>query len=471
MIALGETGHVGLPRWAEAENPPPRTNVPATTVANPRESSTLPCFFPDHPAGHPIPDDGAGVGLCDQDETERILARIGEHRDDAGAGHPERIARCVRLLATRLGLSPAAVRMLGRASVLHDIGNVAIPDAILLKPGALTASEAAIMRTHVEHGMKLLAGCASPELHAAREIVATHHERWDGSGYPEGLEGDEIPLCGRIVAVADVFDALMHDRPDRAGLRLADAVARIAASAGTLFDPSVVKAFLTLDHAALLVEIARSSGIRPVAARPLRTLGLSGAAAALGVSASTVRRLADSGRVPCDRTAGGHRRFAISEVRAAMASVSSGAAPSVMSLAAPGDPLPAVAELLASHGPELVRLTAGVLYGGMPGWWTTGPALTHTNPWLRAVAGCAAAGDYATAIGATRRLMDQAEMAGTSRLERHRFLERFCDVVARRLPRSATTGHAGLRRLFAALQHSLLEDEPATRGGALAHAR
>jgi putative two-component system response regulator len=136
--------------------------------------------------------------------------------------------------------------LLRQAAPLHDVGKIAIPDRILLKPGRLTAEEFEEMRTHTTLGAEMLARPGFPLLEMAAEIALTHHERWDGSGYPAGLAGGDIPLVGRIVAVADVFDALTNERPYKDAWPLADAVAEIRDQSHLQFDPAVVDAFLAV---------------------------------------------------------------------------------------------------------------------------------------------------------------------------------------------------------------------------------
>jgi putative two-component system response regulator len=138
------------------------------------------------------------------------------------------------------------VTLLRHAAPLHDVGKLAIPDCILLKPGRLTPEEFDVMKTHAELGARLLSSGSSRVLQTAAVIAATHHERWDGAGYPKGLAGDAIPLVGRIVAVADVFDALTHDRPYKQAWPIERACAEIERSAGGQFDPRVVVAFRAL---------------------------------------------------------------------------------------------------------------------------------------------------------------------------------------------------------------------------------
>jgi len=152
-------------------------------------------------------------------------------------------------IGEELGLEACWLGDLRRAAPLHDIGKVSIPDAVLLKPARLTEAEMDIVRRHTTAGAAILAGSASPVLQMAEEIALTHHERWDGLGYPAGLRGRDIPLAGRIVAVADVFDALISERPYKDAWPVERAVAEIAAQAGRHFDPGVVAAFLAVQDA------------------------------------------------------------------------------------------------------------------------------------------------------------------------------------------------------------------------------
>jgi len=175
------------------------------------------------------------------------LALAAEYRDDDTFEHTERIRESAALIATELGLSVSEVELLRLAAPLHDIGKLGVSDAILLKPGRLTSEEFEHVRRHAELGAGILSGSSSPVLRAGEEIARTHHEWWDGTGYPTGLEGDEIPLFGRIVAVADVFDALTHERPYKAAWPVEEAVAEIGRLRGIQFDPRVVDAFERLD--------------------------------------------------------------------------------------------------------------------------------------------------------------------------------------------------------------------------------
>jgi putative two-component system response regulator len=180
------------------------------------------------------------------------LAIAAEYRDDATQEHAWRLGRTSALLALGLGLPDRDVELIRRAAPLHDIGKIGIPDAILLKPGRLTDEEFEQIKTHTTIGAEILSGSRSPLLVMAERIALTHHERWDGRGYPRGLAGEQIPLPGRILAVADVFDALTHERPYKRAWPVPEAAAEILSQAGGQFDPDVVEAFLQLDHQTLL---------------------------------------------------------------------------------------------------------------------------------------------------------------------------------------------------------------------------
>ncbi len=193
----------------------------------------------------------------DQSRLEVLerLALAAEYRDDDTQEHAWRIGRVCALVALALGLPDREVELLGHAAPLHDIGKIGIPDAILLKPGRLTDEEFEVIKTHPRIGAEILTGSHSPLLRLAERIALTHHERWDGSGYPGGFSGEEIPIAGRIVAVADVFDALTHERPYKQAWPVEKAVAEILGQAGRQFDPGVVDAFATLDHPTLLTRV------------------------------------------------------------------------------------------------------------------------------------------------------------------------------------------------------------------------
>ncbi|MEJ2357211.1 MAG: response regulator [Deinococcales bacterium] len=174
------------------------------------------------------------------------LAKAAEYRDDDTGEHTWRVARTCALLGQELGLGAEAVDLVLRAARLHDVGKIAIPDGILLKPGALTEAEFEVVKGHARAGAELLSGGRSPLMKLAETIALTHHERWDGTGYPLGLAGDSIPIESRLLAVADTFDALTHDRIHRKAVSPERAVAEIRSQSGKQFDPRVVDAFLLL---------------------------------------------------------------------------------------------------------------------------------------------------------------------------------------------------------------------------------
>ena len=141
------------------------------------------------------------------------LALAAEYRDDATGQHADRIGRTSELLARELGLDAAEARLIGSAARLHDIGKIGVADELLLKPGKYTEDNFKAMQLHSTIGARILSGSSNELLMMAEQVALTHHERWDGRGYPDGLAGEDIPLPGRIVSVADVFDALAHRRP------------------------------------------------------------------------------------------------------------------------------------------------------------------------------------------------------------------------------------------------------------------
>jgi putative nucleotidyltransferase with HDIG domain len=174
--------------------------------------------------------------------TVTALARAVEMRDLHTGNHTQRVAAYALLLARELGLSSAEYRQIQIGTPLHDIGKIAIDDAILRKPGRLTEAEFEIMKTHTVKGAAILQSIAG--LAPMIPIIRNHHERWDGSGYPDGLAGEQISRLARIVAVADAFDAMTSERPYRAGMSTAAAFAELTRCSGTHFDPACVAAFL-----------------------------------------------------------------------------------------------------------------------------------------------------------------------------------------------------------------------------------
>jgi putative two-component system response regulator len=176
------------------------------------------------------------------------LGRVAEYRDDATGQHTDRVGQLCGLLARELGLPQERATLLTRTAPLHDLGKVAIADAVLLKKGPFDEKERDVMRKHSALGAKLLSGGTSELVQMAEEIALFHHERWDGLGYPCGLEGDEIPLTARVVSVADAFDALIHIRPYKHAWSVPDALAEIERERGGQFDPQVVDALLRLSQ-------------------------------------------------------------------------------------------------------------------------------------------------------------------------------------------------------------------------------
>jgi putative two-component system response regulator len=204
------------------------------------------------------------------------LALAADYRDDDTGEHTQRVGRTAGLIAERLGLPGDMVELIRHAAPMHDIGKIGIPDQILLKPGRLTAEEFEVIKSHVEIGGRILSNSASPLLNTASVIALTHHERWDGSGYTAQLSGKQIPVAGRIVAIADVFDALTHDRPYKEAWPIDRALAEIREQSGRQFDPEVVEAFEALDHRALLAPVERglaASDLRGDALQALRSGG------------------------------------------------------------------------------------------------------------------------------------------------------------------------------------------------------
>lgn len=191
--------------------------------------------------------DAPGPG--DGGETAALLERLAvtaELRDDATGKHCYRVGRLSMLLARRAGMHEAELPGIDLAARLHDIGKLSIPDAILLKPGRLDATELHLMRAHTTIGAEILASGALPDFDSARIIARHHHEHWDGRGYPDGLAGEAIPLAARVVALADVYDALTHWRPYKEAWTHEEAIDYIVLNAGTQFDPRLAGIFVEM---------------------------------------------------------------------------------------------------------------------------------------------------------------------------------------------------------------------------------
>ncbi|PPQ37445.1 putative two-component system response regulator [Rhodoblastus acidophilus] len=189
-------------------------------------------------------------------EKEMIwrLALAVEARDGGTGAHIARVAEISRLIALGMGMGEACSQLIYLAAPLHDVGKIGTPDAILRKPGPLTAEEAEIMRRHVKHGVQILRDGATELLRIAALIAGGHHERWDGSGYPAGLKGEDIPLEARIVAVADAFDAICSERAYKSGMPFEEAFAEIVRGAGSAFDPACVAVFKQLKRELLEIR-------------------------------------------------------------------------------------------------------------------------------------------------------------------------------------------------------------------------
>ena len=192
-------------------------------------------------------------------EALHRLALAAEYRDDATHEHPQRVARTAALIAREMRLDDEQVWLMRHAAQLHDIGKIGVPDEILLKPGPLDPDEFELMKTHTTIGWQILSGSSARVLSIAAYVAMSHHERFDGRGYPAGMAGNAIPLPARIAAVADVFDTLTHVRPYREAFSIERAVEEIRRMARTTFDPRVVGAFEVLDHQALLDPVEPES--------------------------------------------------------------------------------------------------------------------------------------------------------------------------------------------------------------------
>lgn len=174
------------------------------------------------------------------------LGRAAEYRDNETGMHVVRMSYCCRLLALKAGMNAADAEVLMAAAPMHDVGKIGIPDRILLKPGKLTPAEWEVMKTHTRIGADIIGEDPCEIMRMAAVVALTHHERWDGSGYPQGLRGEGIPLEARILAIADVFDALTSRRPYKEAWSFDRAQAEIRATAGSHFDPRLVDLFLEL---------------------------------------------------------------------------------------------------------------------------------------------------------------------------------------------------------------------------------
>ncbi|GAB3466381.1 HD-GYP domain-containing protein [Azotobacter salinestris] len=193
--------------------------------------------------------------LRTRQQIVRRLSRAAEFRDNETGNHIVRMSHIARLIGQAAGMGAESVEILFNAAPMHDVGKIGIPDSILFKPGKLDAAEWAVMRQHAEIGAKIIGRHDDDLLKAAHDIALHHHEKWDGSGYPQGLKDEEIPLMARIAAIADVFDALTSTRPYKKAWTIADAAGHIEAQAGAHFDPGLIGPFRrALGEIAQIVE-------------------------------------------------------------------------------------------------------------------------------------------------------------------------------------------------------------------------
>jgi putative two-component system response regulator len=181
-------------------------------------------------------------------DTIRRLATAAEFKDDDTGVHIVRMSRFSSIIARAYGQDEKYCHLLEQASPMHDIGKIGIPDSVLKKPGKLTEQEWECMRKHPEYGANILSGSDVPVLQLAEEVALSHHEKFDGSGYPSNLKSEQIPLSGRIVALADFFDAITMDRCYRPAFSDEKALAMVKENSGSHFDPDVVNAFFSVSH-------------------------------------------------------------------------------------------------------------------------------------------------------------------------------------------------------------------------------
>lgn len=181
-------------------------------------------------------------------EILQLLGRASEYRDDMTGQHTQRVGRLSGLIADRLGLPARQVEMIRMAAPLHDIGKIGIPDELLLKPGRFEPEEFERMKLHTTIGASILEGSYFAVLKMAEIIAGSHHEKWDGTGYPQGLSGEAIPIEARIVALADFYDALTHERPYKKTWTSQEAITEVKSQRGKHFDPQIVDVFIDLFH-------------------------------------------------------------------------------------------------------------------------------------------------------------------------------------------------------------------------------
>jgi putative two-component system response regulator len=198
--------------------------------------------------------------IIEQTQVEVIirLGKAAEFRDDETGKHIERIAAYVNLITEKLGMHREQRIMMQYAAPMHDVGKIGIPDGVLMKAGKLTADEFKIIKLHTVIGSRILSGTTLPLLELAKEIALSHHERWDGNGYPLGLKGSDIPISGRIVAIADVFDAITSKRVYKAAWPIEQALEYVMDMRGTQFDPDIVDAFFAIEDQIIKVRLGKT---------------------------------------------------------------------------------------------------------------------------------------------------------------------------------------------------------------------
>jgi hypothetical protein len=346
------------------------------------------------------------------EETVLRLAKAIEYRDPETGTHIERMSHYCALLGESFDLDPEAMRL---ASRLHDVGKISIADSILLKPGPLTPDERREMERHAEIGYRVLRGSQSQILDLAATIAWTHHERFDGSGYPRGLRGDAIPLAGQIAGLADMFDALTTDRVYRPARSVEEAVALLTSERGTGFAEVIVDAF-----------VAKLGEVEAIMAR------------FAGEPATAQDPVLAEESAPHD-----------------VASLQDAAA----AVAPPAGSHTAVADVLRARGPEIVQRAAASLYEECEGGWFLGDEeTTGTRSWLCEVVRACETGRHAGALEATRLLMQRAHLQGATLFEQHGFLEHFGDTVQRLLVGAgvASSEVAASRRLWTSHRQALL---------------
>jgi putative two-component system response regulator len=217
------------------------------------------------------PDQAAQVREAYEDMLMR-LAITAEYKDPGAGGHIRRVSEYSIAIARALGLPEEEIDVLRYASMMHDIGKIGIPNAILDKNGALTAGERKEIEEHTIIGSRIFANSSSPIVTASGEIALTHHEKYDGSGYPRGLKGEAIPLYGRIVSIADYFDAFVSERSYKKAWDFDDAMRDIESKSGTFFDPKLVKAMISIKDSVKNI-LAANNAIADFAKNDIRLMG------------------------------------------------------------------------------------------------------------------------------------------------------------------------------------------------------